>query len=68
MTTPGNLKGTTVGLRAFEDRTLRQMGVSINRSPTMIYKIHTGVDRNARMYTRTAYCRCVHSRADRFDL
>ena len=43
MTTPGNLKGTTVGLRALEDRTSRQMGVSINRSPTTIYKIHTGI-------------------------
>ena len=41
MTTPGNLKGPTVGLRALENRTSRETIVSINRSPTMIYKINS---------------------------
>ena len=45
MTTPGNLKGTTVGLRALENRTSRQTVVSINVSPTTIYTIHAGVPR-----------------------
>ena len=54
MTTPRNLKGTTVGLRALENRPSRQTIVSINLSPTIIYTIHAGVDRNAMMYTRTA--------------
>ena len=43
MTTPGNLKGTTLGLRALENRTSRQTTVSITLSPTMIYTIHTGI-------------------------
>ena len=54
MTTPGNLKGTTVGLRALENRTLPQAIASITLSPTTSYKMHAGVPPNATMYTRPA--------------
>ena len=54
MTTPGNLKGTTIGLRALENRTLPQTIVSITLSPTISCKMLAGVPPNAVTYTRPA--------------